>query len=114
MHPRAAPQFPQAGIGLVEAAHGLFAERLQTPEQALVAAPRQALVEEDVRGGQDRRAVDVVLDLPIGLVADAHRPHAAVAGQRSHGALLEHRAAVDAVDRLQAARRRPPAATLTM
>jgi hypothetical protein len=61
--------------------HGALAERFEAVEQRLVAAAHQALVEEDVGGGQDGRAVDVVLHLPIGLVADAHRPHAAVAGQ---------------------------------
>ena len=34
-------------------------------------------------------AVHVVLDLPPGVVADAHRPHAAIAGQRVLGALVE-------------------------
>ena len=60
------------------------AERLQALEQRDVAAADEALVEEHVRRGEDRGAVDVVLHLPVRVVADAHRPHAAIAGQRVH------------------------------
>src|SRR5207249_5749903 len=80
-------QLPQTGVGLVEERGGPFAELLELAEERLVAAQREPRVEEHVRRGQDRRAVDVVLDLGIRLIADPHRPHPAVAGQRSDFAL---------------------------
>ena len=80
---RARPaQLPEPGVGLVVHRDARAAQRLEALEQRDVAAVRQALVEEHVRRREDRRAVDVVLDLPPRVVADAHRTHAAVAGQR--------------------------------
>ena len=64
---------------------------------------RQAAVEEHVGRGENRRAVHVVLHLLGGLVAEAHRAHAAIAGERGDRPLLRHRAAADAVHRLQPA-----------
>jgi hypothetical protein len=81
MHARAAAQFPQPGIGLVVAAPGLLAEGFEAMEQGFVAAPGQALVEEDVRRRKNDRTIDIVLHLAVGQVADAHRAHAAIAGQ---------------------------------
>jgi hypothetical protein len=46
-----------------------------------VARILQALVEEQLRGGQHHAAVDVVLALHPGQVAAPHRAHAAIAGQ---------------------------------
>jgi hypothetical protein len=89
VHARAAAQLPQAGVGLVEIQRRALAERFELAEQRFVAASGQALVEEDVRRGEDRRAVDVVLHLGIGLVADAHRAHAAIAGQGRRLAFVE-------------------------
>jgi hypothetical protein len=109
----AVAQLPQPGVGLVEFFRRAFAQGFQLVEQRRVAAPRQALVEEDVGGGQHRRAIDVVLDLLIGLVADAHRAHAAVAGQPVGDSFVEPGPAVDAEHRLQGPAP-ASAATLTM
>src|SRR5712672_1814804 len=76
-----AAQLPKSGVGLVEERRGPFAELLELAEQRLVAPEREPRVEEHVRRGEDRGAVDVVLDLGIRLIADPHRPHSAVAGQ---------------------------------
>jgi hypothetical protein len=57
VHPGAAAQFPQTGIGLVVAAPGLLAERFEAAEQRFVAAPGQALVEKDVGRGEDGRSI---------------------------------------------------------
>src|SRR5881296_1319496 len=96
-------QLPQAGVGLVEQGGSALAELLELAEQRLVASQREPRVEEHVRRGEDGRTVDVVLDLGIRLIADPHRPHAAVTGQRSDFALLDPRLAADRVDRLQVA-----------
>jgi hypothetical protein len=55
-----------------------------------------------------------VLHLPVGLVADAHRAHAAVAGQAVDDVLVDCGAAVDAVHRLQRPASPASAAMLTM
>src|SRR5712692_3726062 len=103
MHALRPEQLPQAGVGLVEERGGALAELLELAEERLVAAQREPRVEEHVRRGEDRRSEDVVLDLRIRLIADPHRTHAAVAGQRSDLALLDARLAADRVDRLQIA-----------
>ncbi len=48
-------------------------------EVARVGATEQAMVEERLRRAENDVAVDVVLEVLVGLVADAHRTHAAVA-----------------------------------
>jgi len=103
MHARAAAQLPKAGVGLVVAAPGLLAEGFETMEQGFVAAPRQAPVEKDVGRREDDGAIDVMLHLAIGQVADAHRPHAAIAGQGRDLAFIQHGPAIDAINRLQRA-----------
>jgi len=75
MHASAAAQFPEPGVRLVVAAPGLFAEQFEAPEQRFVAAPGQTPVEKDMGRRQDRRAIDIMLDLAIGLIADTDRPH---------------------------------------
>src|SRR2546422_1561688 len=54
----------------------------RSTEQDLVARSKQPPVEEHMSGGQDGGAVDVVLDLPGCLIADPHRAHPAIAGER--------------------------------
>src|SRR6266581_7914383 len=63
MHALRPAQLPQAGVGLIEESCGALAELLELAEERLVAAQREPRVEEHVRRGKDRRAVDVVLDL---------------------------------------------------
>ena len=78
-----------------------MAQRLETAEQGLVAHARQALVDEHVGGAEDHAAVGVVLHLLGGLIADAHRAHAAEAGEVGGDALFERLVVDDAIDRLQ-------------
>jgi hypothetical protein len=71
------------------------AERFEALEQRDVAATLEPLVEERMRDREHHRAVHVVLRLLVGEVADAYRPHPAVAGQRLDDALVEElRAAI--------------------
>jgi len=58
-----------------------LAQEFEAAEQRFVAAPGQALVEKNVGSREDGRTIDVVLHLAVGEVADAHRPHAAIACQ---------------------------------
>src|SRR3989441_9704533 len=53
-------------------------------------------------GGQDGGAVDVVLDLPGCLIADPHRAHPAIAGERVDLLLLGDGPSADPVHGLQA------------
>ena len=75
----AAAEFPDAGVRRHGERGGLLAERLEPPEQIGVAHARQPAVEEHRRRGEDHAAIGVVLILHRGLVADAHRPVAAIA-----------------------------------
>ena len=97
----AAAIFPDAGVGRQRQFQRHLAERLQPLEQRDVALLRQPLVEEHLRGGEDHAAVDVVLYLRDGGVADPHRPLPAIAGERVDDALLEIAFRQHAVDRLQ-------------
>ena len=76
--------------------------RRRTP--AVVADGRDVLVVQVDRVHQ--LAVDVQLELPVGGVADPHRPRAAVAVQVVELLLGQVGPAVDAVHELQRARRR--------
>ena len=77
------------------------AQRLEALEERQVAALHETLVEKHVRCREDRGAVDVVLHLLEGRVADAHGPHAVIAGERVDDALGQHRIAADCVNGLQ-------------
>ena len=101
VHRAPLPELPEAGVGLVEQACRLVAELLEPAEHAPVAGLDQPAVEEALGDGEDGAAVVVVLKLPPGVVAHAHRPHAAVAGQAVDGAFGELPLELDAVDRLQ-------------
>ena len=81
MHAGGPPQLPDPGVGPVEHRGRLLAERLEPVEQDLVPGADEPPVEEDVRGREDGGAVHVVLNLPVGLVADAYRPHPAIPGE---------------------------------
>ena len=101
VHGSASAQLPQARVRLIEDLGCTAAQRLEPFEQRDVAAVGEALVEEDMGCRENGRTVDVVLHLPPGIVADAHRPHAAIPRQARHLRLGECRVAVDAVDGLQ-------------
>ena len=96
-----AAELPRTRVRLLERRHGAFAEPIQAFEQRLVARAHQPLVEEQLRRGEDHRAVHVVLNLFRGEIAEAHRPHAAIPDERRRDLLLGARIAGDAVQRLQ-------------
>ena len=101
MHFLPAPVLPQPGIGLIEQVHGAATKRLQPLEFLAPALAGEPAIEELLGGGQHHGAVDVVLDLPVGLVADPDRTHAPIAGKRFYGSLLQARPPGHAVDRLE-------------
>ena len=73
---------------------------LETTEKGFVAPMGEPLIEEYMCRGEDRRTIHVVLDLPVGLIADAHRSHAPVSGQGRHLPLFQIGSPIDAIDRL--------------
>ena len=97
----AAAIFPDPGIRRVVDGKGALADNLEMLELQPAGAGLQPVVEKGLRRAQDDMAVDVVLDVLGGLVAEAHRPHAAIAGQvrgRSLGEVVFQRDAVDRLD----------------
>src|SRR6056297_438510 len=101
VHPLPAPVLPEAGVGLVVQPHRDGAELLEQLEFGHAAGMREALVEEHLGGGEHHRAIDVVLVLLVGLIAEAHRSHTPITGQGLDHALGEIGAAADGVDGLQ-------------
>jgi len=99
----AGAQLPHAGVGLIVEAPGLLAHAFELGEVAQVGAPEQAMVEERLRRAQHDVAVDVVLEVLVRLVADAHRTHAAITRERRHGAFGEDLLEADPVERLDVA-----------
>ena len=97
----AAAKLPDAGVGLEREFLRLLAERLQQAEQALVARPRQAAIEEHRHRGENDAAVGVVLGLLHGGIADAHRAVAAIALEARCDPFVERIGRHDAVDRAQ-------------
>src|SRR5262249_47114198 len=69
----AAAIFPDPGVWLEREAHRSFAQRLQPAEERFVAHARQAFVDEHLRRREDGAAIDVVLMLLRGLIADSYR-----------------------------------------
>jgi hypothetical protein len=78
-------------------------EFLKTRKERRVAGPWQAAIEEHLRGGKNNAAVDVVLDLPLGQVADADWTHPAIPAQAANLTLGERNAWDNCVNRAQAA-----------
>ncbi len=83
----AAAELPGPRVGDAHRPFGVLAKGLQPLEERHVTGRREAIVEEQLRTGEDRRAIDVVLALHEGQVADPHRPHAAIAFERGLDAL---------------------------
>ena len=67
---RTAAIFPRSGVRFERANAGLFAERLQQPEQSDIPHFRQTLIDEHLRRREHHAAVDVVLSLLRGLIAN--------------------------------------------
>ena len=65
--------FPYAGVRRQRELQRPFAERLERLEQRRVAHARQALVDEHLRRRENDAAIDVVLALHHGEIADANR-----------------------------------------
>ncbi len=66
-------------------------------EQDLISPPRHPGVEEHMSGGQDGRAIDIVLDLLVRLIPDPHRPQAAVPGEGIDFLLVGDRVPADPI-----------------
>ena len=92
--------FPQAGVVHVERRHRLFDEMLEQRRQRRI-LPDHPRIGQDGLEAQHHLAIDVVLPLHVGGVADADRAHAVVAAQVRHDLLMQIALAGDAVDRLQ-------------
>ena len=85
----AVAQLPHAGVRLVVELEGLLAGKLQLLEVVRAGGREQALVEKGLRGAEHQIAIGVVLEMLIGLVADADRAVAAIALQLRQDALGE-------------------------
>src|SRR5665213_3883992 len=79
--------FPYARVRFEGEAGRPFAERFERAKQPGIARPRQPPVEKHRRRRHDNAAVDIVLVLMNGRVADAHRAIPAVTG-KSRGVAL--------------------------
>ncbi|MNT26404.1 hypothetical protein D3C72_1619750 [compost metagenome] len=97
--PRA--QLPHARVRFRVQFEGLVAHGFQRGELGFSAPVEQAMVEESLRRAQDDVAIDVVLEMFLRLVADAHGTIAPVAGQvveHGFGQLLFQADAVQGLD----------------
>ena len=103
VHPCAGPKLPHAGIGLVPGQQRLLAHRLQPLEFGQPGTMQQPVVMKCLRRTEHHVAVHVMLKMLLRLVADAHRPHAAVAFQVVHGGLGQVLLQANAVQRLDVA-----------
>jgi hypothetical protein len=92
-----AAQLPDPGIGLIEENRSLLAERLEAREEGVVSAAHQPPIEEKVRRREYRRSVDIMLDLPVRLIADSNRSHSAITRETFRDVFVLDRAAVDPV-----------------
>jgi hypothetical protein len=97
MYPGAPTQFPKSGIRLVIAESGLLAYWFEFFEQSLVTAPRQALIEKNMGGGENGGTVNIMLDLTVGQIAYPHRPHPPVTGERVFFAFAKICPTIDAI-----------------
>ena len=96
------PRYSQMpASGLEGKLGGLAAELLKPAEERLVAHAGQALVDEHLRGAEHHAAVDVVLHLHHGRIADPHRLVVLEAGEVGRDPFIERQARDDAVHRLQ-------------
>src|SRR5262245_61157402 len=85
----AAAVLPDPGVGCERLSQSARAQWLEHREQCGVALVRQPLVEEHLRRRQDDAAVDVVLDLMHGGVADADGTVVPVAPKVRRQSLVE-------------------------
>ena len=103
----AGTQLPHAGVGLVVKAKSLFTHRFEVAEFGLAGTAKQPLVVERLRSAQHDVAVHVVLEMLLRLVAQPHRPLAAVARQVAQDRFGQLFLLADAVQRLDMAAARP-------
>lgn len=93
--------FPYAGVGRQRERRRAFAELFETTEEGLVAHLRQAMVDEHLLGAENDAAVDVVLRLLCGGIADAHGTLTAIALQVCRDVLVQRLARHDGMQRRQ-------------
>ena len=103
MHGFPAAELPEAGVGLVVQLEGPVADPFQGLEILDRRGAKQPLVEEGLHGRKHDLAEDIILHVLVGLVADPHRPHAAVALEVRRDALGQHGLQAHPVDRLHPA-----------
>ena len=99
----ATAKFPDARIRGSMSQVGLLAQCLKLPKQVEITRSIESGIEEGVGHTEDGCAVDVVLDLLIREIADAHGPHCAVTGEASRGRFAQFGFSVQRIDRLQRA-----------
>src|SRR5678815_3507150 len=103
MHSAARAQLPDPRVGLVVQRERALTQPFQAQEIVDARRMQQSAIEECLRGREDSVAVDVVLSVLVSLVADADRPHAAIAGQGVDEALDDFAFQADAIQGLQMA-----------
>src|SRR5215471_2795508 len=79
MYARSRPELPNAGVRFVIEVEGALAENFQSEKFGGAGLHEQARIEEYRRNPENEIAIGIVLKMLVGLVADTHRPHAAVA-----------------------------------
>ena len=97
MHFGARAKLPQSCVWLRPAPRRFVAQLLKLVKQAGVREARETFIEKALRHRQNHAAIAIVLDLVIGAIADAHRPHAAIAGQAVDDPLGQRRLQANAV-----------------
>ena len=77
----ARPELPHAGIRLVVQQESLLTDGLEPSVLDGAGLHEETPVDERLRRAENHVAVRVVLELTIGEIAGAHRPHAAITGK---------------------------------
>ena len=101
MDPCARAQFPHPRVRLIIQPKRLLAGCFQAMEVLDARLHVQPPVEKHLHRAENDVSVDVVLGVPIGLIAGAHRSHAAIARQVGDRPLGQIVVPADPVDWLQ-------------
>src|ERR1700675_3871193 len=101
MHAFNTAKFPRTGIRYGKHLHGAFTQHLPSSEHRGTPGVWDPMIEKQLPYREYHCTVDIVLYLLIGLIAHAHRPHAAITVQRLDDAFLDVCFAGNAVERLQ-------------
>ena len=103
MDPGDGAELPQSRVRLVVHGEGAVADLFQGVEVVDRARPQHPLVEEGLNQRQDDLAIDVVLQMLVRLIADAHRLHPAIALDAIDDTLADRRLQAHAIDGLNMA-----------